>query len=200
MNVKQTCFGRHWQHMMVKRTKVNIEDGTNFWITAPKDGYIIKPTAHAFPHNLVSYLYIQQLNNCDACVVTKSFVNSKGHFNATIYLVSYDTVVCEARFLSENRHDKTLPYVEFTFGEHWNHSRTTVQHVYKFLRMFSVYDLHLAHIAKKDKRNNNDTYSYTKYYGINSMNNVYCYNFSSDNAILDFKLNDASRVVRRMIG
>lgn len=197
MNVKQTCFGRHWQHIMVKSTEVSFEDGTNFWIKAPKDGYIIKPTVHVFMHNRATYMYIQQLKNCDACIVTTSCVHSKGHFNATMYLVSYDTVVCEARFLSENRHDEFLPYVEFTFGEHWNHSRTTIQHVYKFLHLFGICDLHLSHIAKKDKRDNNDTYSYTKYYGINSMNRIYCYDFSSDDAILDFKLNDASRIVWR---
>lgn len=197
MNIKETCFGRHWKHMLVKRTKITLENGNDFWVSAPKNGFIIKNTAHEFYRNIASYMYIQQLNNCDACIVTKSCVHSQGHFNATMYLVSYNTVVCEARFLSENRHNETLPYVEFTFGEHWNYSNTTTQHVYKFLRMFGIYDLHLSDIAKKDKRNNNDKYSYTKYYGINYVNRVYCYDFSSADAILDFKLNDASRIVWR---
>ena len=114
-----------------------------------------------------------------------------------MYLISFDTVVCEARFLSENKHDETLPYVEFVFGEHWNYSHTTVQHVYKFLRMFGIKDLCISEYAKQDKKLGCGTYTYASYVRHNSVGKSYQFRFSSDNAILDFKLNDASRVVWR---
>lgn len=198
--IKQTCFGRHWQHMLVKSAQVHLENGTNFKVSAPKNGYIIKNTVHEFYHNMASYISIQQLNSCDACVVTKSVIHSQGHFIATMYLVSYDTVVCEARFLSENRNDETLPYVELIFGEHWNYSRTTIQHVYKFLRMFGINNLCISEYAKQDKKLGCGTYTYASYIRHNNIGRAYQFRFSSANAILDFKLNDASRIVWREIG
>lgn len=30
MSIKKTCFGRHWQHMLVKSTTVPFENGINF--------------------------------------------------------------------------------------------------------------------------------------------------------------------------
>jgi len=200
MNIKQTCFGGHWQHMLVKSTNVSFENGINFELTAPKNGYIIKNTSHEFYSNNASYMYIQQLKSCNACVVTRSCVNLQGHFNTTMYLVSFDTVVCKVRFLSENRNDGTLPYVEFTFGQHWNYSRTTVRHVYTFLRMFGIKDLCISEYAKQDKKLGNGTYTYARYVRHNDVGKAYQIRFSSDNAILDFKLNDAQRIVWREIG
>ena len=200
MSIDKTCFGRHWQHMLAKSVKVTFENGTNFEVSAPKNSYIIKDTVQRFMHNYASYMYIQQLNSCDACIVTNSCVYSKGHFNATMYLVSYDTVVCEARFLSENWHNENLPYVEFTFGEHWNYSRTTVQHVYKFMRMFGIKDLCISDYAKQDKKIGCGTYTYASYIRHNNVNRPYQIRFSSAKAILDFKLNDAQRIVWREIG
>ena len=200
MNIKQTCFGRHWQHMLIKSAQVHLENGTDFKVSAPKDGFIIKNTAHEFYRNIASYMVIQQLNSCDACVVSKNVIHSQGSFIETMYLVSYDTVVCEARFLSENRNDDTLPYVELIFGEHWNYSYTTVQHVYKFLRMFDIKDLRISDYAKQDKKLGCGTYTYASYVRHNGMGRAYRIRFSSDKAILDFKLNDASRIVWREIG
>lgn len=196
-NVKTTMFGRHYTHMMVKHASEHTNIGVLFEVSAPKNGYIIEPTVKAFGKDALQYVYVQRLNNCDACIVTTSCVHSVGHFNSTIRLVSYDTVIAEVRFLSENRNDDTKPYMEMIIGEHWNYSRTTIQHLYKFLRMFGVTDICINDYAKSDKSLGSGTYSYATYACTNNVGNKFVLRFSSARAITDFALNNAQHVIDR---
>ncbi len=197
MTIKNTMFGRHYAHDFVNRAHKICNNGINFVIEAPKNGFIIASTVKPFYNDALQYAYVQQLNNCDACIVTTSCVHSHGHFNSTMRLVSYDTVVCEVSFLSENRNDSSKPYMRITIGEHWNYSRTTVKHVYKFLRMFGITNLSISQLAKYDKKNNNNRYSYTPYQRHNNIGKLYEVCFTDD-TIYDFALNNAQHVIDRM--
>lgn len=196
-NVKTTVFGRHYQHMMVKDVIKRTNAGVLFAISAPRDGYILKYTVKAFGENALQYVCVQRLNNCDACIVTTSCAHSYGHFNSTMRLISYDTMIAEVRFLSENRNDNSKPYMECIIGEHWNYSRTTVQHLYKFLRMFGITDICVNDYAKQDKRIGCDTYTYASYVHANNVGRLYHLRFSSARAITDFALNNAQHVIDR---
>lgn len=196
MTIKNTVFGRHYAHDFVTHTHMTCNNGVDFEISAPKNGFIIAGTVRPFYDSLM-YACVQQLNNCDACIVTTSCVHTHGHFNSTMRLVSYDTVVCEVSFLYENISDSSKPYMRVTIGEHWNYSRTTVQHVYKFLRMFGITNLSVSQLAKYDKKHNDNQYSYTTYQRRNNVDKLYEVCFTDD-TITDFRLNNACRVIDRM--
>ncbi len=196
-NVKTTMFGRHYTFNMVKHAKEYTNAGVLFEVSAPRDGYIIKDTVKAFGENALQYTFVQRLNNCDACMVTTSCVHSYGHFNCTMRLVSYDTVIAEVRFLSENRNDDTKPYMELIIGEHWNYSRTTIQHLYKFLRKLGITDICINDYARYDKILGDGRYTYIAYRCANNIGKLYRLRFSSARAITDFALNNAQHVIER---
>lgn len=193
-----TVFARHYKHMFVRKYGRYTNMGDMFYLEAPKDGYIIRDTIKRFDSNALRYMYIQQLNSCDACIVTTSCVHQYGHFNSTMRLVSYDTVVCEIQFLSENAHDSAKAYINIIIGEHWNYSRTTVQHVYKFLRKFGITSLQISALAKHDKRVGNGHYSYNKYPFTNNVGKLYTVQFC-DAYVYDFAYGNAQHFVDRMI-
>lgn len=197
MTIKTTMFGRHYAHDFVKHTHMTCNNGVDFEIDAPKNGVIIASTVKPFYNDALQYAYVQQLNNCDACIVTTSCVHSRGHFNATIRLVSYDTVVCEVSFLSENSGDFSKPYICVTIGEHWNYSRTTVQHVYKFLRMFGITNINISDMSRYDKKLGCGKYTYATYVMRNNIDRLYQLRFTDD-TITDFALNNAQHVIDRM--
>lgn len=197
MTIKRTMFGRHYAHDFVKHTHMMCNNGIDFEIDAPKNGYIIAGTVKPLFDDAVQYAYVQQLNNCDACIVTTSCVHSRGHFNSTMRLVSYDTVVCEVSFLSENSHDDSKPYMCVTLGKHWNYSRTTVQHVYKFLRMFGITNIGVSDIAKHDIKLGCGLYTYATYVMHNNIGKLYQMRFTDD-TFYDFALNNAQHVIDRM--
>lgn len=198
MTIAKTMFGRHYSYDFVKATHMRTSDGTDFHITAPKNGYIIAGTVQRFASDALRYMYVQQLNSCDACIVTTSCVHSRGHFNSTMRLVSYDTVVCEVTFnphILVRRHG--YPYCNIVIGEHWNYSRTTVQHVYKFLRKLGFTSVWINAYAKRDAKQPNDYWC--SYKIVNNVGNVAKLQFASERAITDFALNGATRFVDRMI-
>lgn len=197
MTIKNTMFGRHYTYDFIKHTHMACNNGIDFEIEAPKDGFIIAGTVKRFFDDALQYAYVQQLNNCDACIVTTSCVHSHGHFNSTMRLISYDTVVCEVSFLSENSRDDSKPYMCITIGEHWNYSRTTVQHVYKFLRMFGVTNVNISDMARYDKKLGCGRYTYATYVLHNNMAKPYQLRFTDD-TITDFALNNAMHVIDRM--
>lgn len=197
MTIKRTMFGRHYAHDFVKHTHMTCNNGIDFEINAPNNGFIIAGTMKRFFDNALQYAYVQQLNNCDACIVTTSCVHSLGHFNSTMRLVSYDTVVCEVTFLYENRNDNSKPYMCVTIGEHWNYSRTTVQHVYKFLRMFGITNISISNMAKHDLKLGCGRYTYATYLLHNNIGKLYQLRFTDD-TIYDFALNNAQHVINRM--
>lgn len=200
MTIERTVFGKHYTWDYVKHAHRYLSyDTTYFTVDAPRDGYIINSTVKQFGFASLRYMYIQQLNNCDACIVTTSCVHSLGHFNSTMHLISYDTLICEATFLSENRRDDSKPYVRFTIGEHWNYSRTTVQHLYKFLRKFGFTNISISNLAKRDKKDGNGSYTYQLFTITNNQNKIGEICFTSANAITDFALNNAQHFVDRMI-
>lgn len=197
MSIKETVFGRHYSHDYVKHTHMVTDDGTDFQITAPKDGYIIKSTVQRFYNDAIQYAYVQQLNSCDACIVTTSCVHSRGHFLSTMRLISYDTVVCEVTFNPHSMVKDGFPYCNIVIGEHWNYSRSTVQHTYKFLRKFGFTNVSINEYAKLDAKQPND---YWHGYRItNNVGNVAQLRFTSERAITDFTLNDAPHFIERMI-
>lgn len=197
MTIQNTMFGRHYTYDYVKHAHMVTRNDIDFRIDAPKNGYIIKGTVKRFAADALRYMCVQQLNSCDACIVTTSCVHSVGHFNATMRLVSYDTLICEATFLSENMRQPNKPYLRITIGEHWNYSQTTVQHLYKFLRMFDIY-IPISDIAKKDKKQGNGKYTYeiTEHYNNQDRLFELCF---TDDCITDFALNNAQHFVDRMI-
>lgn len=200
MSIQRTVFGRHYAYDYVKHATRKLDYFTDmFTVDAPHDGYIINGTVKQYGFNSLRYMCIQQLNKCDACIVTTSCVNSTGHFTSTMRLVSYDTLICEATFLSENRHDDNKPYVRFTIGEHWNYSRTTIQHLYKFLRMFGFVNVSVSDLAKRDIKDGNGAYTYQLFTVTNNRNKIGEICFTSANAITDFALNNAQHFVDRMI-
>lgn len=199
MTIEKTVFGRHYAYDYVKHAHRMTRNDVMFELDAPKNGYIINGTVKQFGLNGLQYMCIQQLNKCDACIVTTSCVTNTGHFNSTMRLVSYDTLICEATFLSENMHDDCKPYVRFTIGEHWNYSRTTVQHLYKFLRMFGFTNVCISDLARHDMKDGNGTYTYQLFTVTNNRNKISEICFTSANAITDFALNNATHFVDRMI-
>ena len=198
MSIEKTVFGKHYKHEYCKATTFTFSDGSEFKLTAPKNGYIIRDTVHELVKGskMLRYMYVQQLNNCDACIVTTSCVSSHGHFNATMRLISYNTLVVEAA-MHNYKVPNDAPYVTFVIGEHWNHSRTTVQHVYKFLKMFGFTNVSVSKLYQYDKRYNSTTWA--AYPIANNVGKIGEIMFTSERAILDFQLNDASRFVDRMI-
>lgn len=197
MTIKNTVFGRHYSYDYVKHTHMTTSDGTDFHIDAPNNGYIIEGTVKRFGAIAVRYMCVQQLNNCDACIVTTSCIHKHGHFNSTVRLVSYDTVVCEVTFNPRCMVNEGYPYCNIVIGEHWNYSRTTVQHVYKFLRKFGFTSVPINEYAKFDAKTPND-YWYS-YEITNNVGNVAKLQFASEHAITDFALNHAQHFVDRMI-
>lgn len=197
MTIENTVFGRHYAYDFVTHTHMECNNGIDFEIKAPKNSLIIASTVKPFYKDALQYAYVQQLNNCDACIVTTSCVHSRGHFNSTMRLISYDTVVCEVSFLSENSRDDSKPYMCVTIGEHWNYSRTTVQHVYKFLRMFGITNISISDMAKSDKKLGCGRYTYAVYALYNNIGKLYWLCFSDD-TITDFALNNAQHVIDRM--
>lgn len=197
MTIKRTVFGRHYAHDFVNRAHKMCNNGVDFVIEAPKDGLIIASSVKRFFNDALQYAYVQQLNNCDACIVTTSCVHSSGHFNSTMRLISYDTLVCEVSFLYENRGDSSKPYMCVTIGEHWNYSRTTVQHVYKFLRMFGITNISISDMARYDKKLGCGKYTYATYALHNNIGKLYQLRFTDD-TITDFALNNAQHVIDRM--
>ena len=197
MNVRETVFGRHYTYDMFNSVSRETREGNVFTVNAPKKGYVLASTVKPFMNDGLRYMYIQQLNNCDACILTTSCVNSHGHFNSVMRLISYDTCVCEVIFLSENRGNPSKPYARFTIGEHWNYSRTTVQHLYKFLRKFGITNLAVNDLAKADKKQGNGRYTYELTEHVNNVGNVFEVCFTDSIGILDFALNDAQRIVNR---
>lgn len=197
MTIKNTVFGRHYSYDYVKHTHMTASDGTDFHIDAPNNGYIIKSTVKRFGANALRYMYVQQLNNCDACIVATSCVHNHGHFISTVRLVSYDTVVCEVTFHPRCMVKEGYPYCNIVIGEHWNYSRTTVQHVYKFLRKFGFTNVPINEYANFDAKTPND-YWYS-YEITNNVGNVAKLQFASERAITDFALNHAQHFVDRMI-
>lgn len=198
MSIEKTVFGKHYKHEYRKSVNFVFPDGSDFKLTAPKNGYIIHDTVHELNKDskVVRYMYVQQLNNCDACIVTTSCVSSHGHFNATMRLISYDTLVVEAAMHNYKLPDGE-PYVTFVIGEHWNYSRTTVQHVYKFLKMFGFTNVSISQLYQRDKRNN--LTAWTAYPIVNNVGKIGEILFTSERAILDFQLNGSTRFVDRMI-
>ena len=199
MTIEKTMFGRHYAYDYVKHARRMSNERVMFSVDAPRNGYIINGTVKQFGYDALQYMYIQQLNSCDACIVTTSCVHSVGHFNSTMRLVSYDTLICEATFLSENIRDDKKPYVRFTIGEHWNYSRTTVQHLYKFLRMFGFNNVCINDIAKRDKKDGNGSYTYQLFTITNNVDKIGEICFTSSDAFTDFALNNAQHFVDRMI-
>lgn len=197
MTLDKTMFGRHYSYDYVKHAHMLTNDGTDMNVDAPKNGYIIKGTLKRFCNDALRYMYVQQLNNCDACIVTTSCVHSHGHFLSTMRLVSYDTVVCEVTFNPHTLVKEGYPYCNIVIGEHWNYSRTTVQHVYKFLRMLGITNVSINDYAKLDAKKPND-YWYG-YKITNNVGNVAELRFASERAITDFALNHAQNFVDRMM-
>lgn len=199
MTIETTTFGRHYAYDYVKHATRKLDYFTDmFTVNAPKGGYIINGTVKPFGFNSLQYMYIQQLNKCNACIVTTSCVTNTGHFNSTIRLVSYDTLICETTFLSENMHDDSKPYIRFTIGEHWNYSQTTIQHLYKFLRKFG-FTVRINDLAKRDVKDGNGKYTYQLFTVTNNRNKIGEICFTSADAITDFALNNAQHFVDRMI-
>ncbi len=197
MTIKNTVFGRHYSYDFVKHAHMVTNCGNDFNIYAPDNGYIIEGTVKRFGADGLRYMCVQQLNSCDACIVTTSCVHSLGHFNSTMRLVSYDTVVCEVTFNPRGLVKAGYPYCNIVIGEHWNYSRTTVQHVYKFLRKLGFTSVSISDYAKRDAKKPNDYwYSYDI---VNNVGNVARLQFASERAITDFALNHAHHFVDRMI-
>lgn len=197
MTIDKTMFGRHYGYDFVSHTHMLKNDGTDMHIDAPRNGYIIEGTVKKFGADALRYMYVQQLNNCDACIVTTSCVNNHMHFASTMRLVSYDTVVCEVTFNPRSLVKDGYPYCNIVIGEHWNYSRTTVQHVYKFLRKLGITNVSISKYAKLDAKQPND-YWYG-YKITNNVGNVAELRFASERAITDFALNHAQTFVDRMI-
>lgn len=197
MAIKDTCFGRHYKHCYCDTVSRETKNGTMFNVHAPNKGLIISDTVHTFLDNALQYAYVQQLHHCNACIVTTSCVHSRGHFNSTMRLVSYDTVVCEVSFYPHSMVENGSPYCSIIIGEHWNYSRTTVQHVYKFLRMFGITNVSISDYAKRDARASKDVWN--SYIITNNVGNNIELRFCSARAITDFAYNNAQRFVERMI-
>lgn len=197
MTIKNTVFGRHYSYDYVKNTHMTTNAGTDFHITAPNNGYIIKGTVKRFTRDSLQYMYVQQLNSCDACIVTTSCVHSRGHFTSAMRLISFDTVVCEVTFNPHSMVKDGYPYCNIVIGEHWNYSRTTVQHVYKFLRKLGFTSVSISDYAKRDAKQPNDYWH--EYHIVNNVGNVARLQFASERAITDFALNHAQHFVDRMM-
>lgn len=196
--LKKTTFGRKFVGQYCNSVSRVIRNGETFKAVTPKNCFIIRDTAKAVKYtDGMQYMTIQQLNNCDACILTSDFVTKHCTFSATMYLISYDTVICTAIYHPENRKDANKPYVTIEVSEHWNYSRTTVQHVYKFLRRFGITTLSLSELEKQDKRAHNGEFGYMPYEFRNNVNKLYEIVFCSDIAITDYVIGEASRVVYR---
>lgn len=196
--IKKTTFGRKFSGQFCNGVWRNMRNGEPFRVNAPNNGQLICDTVKPVKYtDGVEYMTIQQLNSCDACILAHGLATPTGVFNATMYLVSYDTVICTARFHPENRKNANKPYVAIEISEHWNYSRTTVQHVYKFLRRFGITTLSLSELEKQDKRSNNGKFGYHPYEFRNNVNKLYEIVFCSDIAINDYIVGEASRVVYR---
>lgn len=197
--IKKTTFGRKFVRQYVKKVSKPLRDGTMFTVTCPKDGLLIRDTVKTAKYaDGLEYMYVQQLKSCDACILVSGLATSRGRFGVTMYLVSYDTVVCEARVNSRAKDFSDEPFVEFEISEHWNYSRTTVQHVYKFLSMFSnMPSFSIKNLEKQDKRTHNGKFGYTPYEFRSDKGTLYNIVFCSDIAINDYVIGEASRVVYR---
>lgn len=196
--LKKTTFGRKFVGQYCNAVIDTLRNGETFKVIAPRNMLLIRNTVKPVKYaDGMQYMNIQQLNSCDACILTSAYATKTGTFNATMYLVSYDTVVCTAIFHPENRKDDGKPYVTIELSEHWNYSRTTVQHVYKFLRKFGITTLSLSDLEKQDKRVNNGKFGYAPYAFRNNVNKLYEIVFCSDIAINDYIVGEASRVVYR---
>jgi len=196
--LKKTTFGRKFVHQYENTVSHTLRNGETFKVSSPKNMLLIRDTVKPVKYaDSIQYMNIQQLNSCDACILSSGLITKHGEFTATMYLVSYDTVVCTAIFHPENRKQDNKPYVTIEVSEHWNYSRTTVQHVYKFLRRFGITTLGLSELEKQDKRTHNGKFGYTPYEFRNNVNKLYEIVFCSDIAINDYIVGEASRVVYR---
>lgn len=195
MSIKNTVFGRHVMHELCKSVHIKREDDYTLELNAPNDGYIIKHTAKFLKANdSCSYMTIQQLNNCDSCIITKMYIGSyknysNGCFSATQYLVSYDTVICEVEFNINKKHETRI-----VIGSNWNYSPTTVQHTYKFLRRFGITNISINDMYKKDIKKLGYE-SYTDIPITNNVGNTFYIRFSSSRAIPTFKYNNAYHII-----
>ena len=196
--IKQTTFGRKFIRQYCNAVSHVLTNGKTFTVTAPRNMLLIRDTVKPVKYaDGMQYMNIQQLNSCDACILTSGLATSRGIFDATMYLVSYNTVICTAIFHPENQKADNKPYVTIEISEHWNYSRTTVQHVYKWLRKFGITSLSLSELKKQDKRAHNGKFGYTPYEFRNNVNKLYEVVFCSDIAINDYVVGEASRVVYR---
>ena len=195
--LKRTTFGRKFVRDYANSVSRPLRNGTMFTVNAPKDGLLIVSTVKtAMYADGLEYMYIQQLKSCDACILTSGLATPRGMFNTRMYLVSYDTIVCESSVNS--RCFENEPFVDFEISEHWNYSRTTVQHVYKFLNMFgNVPKFSISELEKQDKRTHNGKFGYKPYEFRSHTNTLYHVVFCSDIAITDYGIGNASRVVYR---
>lgn len=197
--LKRTTFGRKFIRDYANSVSRPLRDGTMFTVNAPKNGLLIVSTVKAAKYaDGLEYMYIQQLYSCDACILTSGLATSRGMFDVTMYLVSYDTVVCEARVNSRAKDFSDEPFIEFEISEHWNYSRTTVQHVYKFLRMFgNMPCFSIKELEKLDKLAHNGKFGYKPYEFRSDKGTLYHVVFCSDIVINDYIIGEASRVVYR---
>ena len=98
---------------------------------------ILKSTVHV-QGSFVTCATIQQLHSCNACVIAShgyvraddNIIYPMKHHSVKMWLVSYDTVVCTYEMLPLGNGYSWI----VTFNENTMYSRTTVQHVYKFLK------------------------------------------------------------------
>lgn len=196
--LKKTTFGRKFVGQYCNAVSRTISSGKTYKVVTPKNCQIIRDTVKSVKYaEGLQYMTVQQLNNCNACILTSDFAYEHCTFSATMYLVSYDTVICTAIYHPENRKNDSKPYVTIEVSEHWNYSRTTVQHVYKFLRRFGITSLSLSELEKQDKKVNNGKFGYRPYEFRNNVNKLYEIVFCSDIAINDYIIGEASRVVYR---
>lgn len=197
--IKKTTFGRKFVGQYAKEISKPLRNGAMFTVTCPKDGLLIRDTVNTARYaDGLEYMYVQQLKSCDACILVSGLATSRGMFDVTMYLVSYDTVVCEARVNSRAKDFSDEPFVEFEISEHWNYSRTTVQHIYKFLSMFSnMPSFSIKELEKQDKRANNGKFGYKPHEFRSDKGALYHVVFCNDIAITDYAIGEASRVVYR---
>lgn len=197
--LKSTTFGRKFVNQYENAVLCTLRNGVIFTVTCPKDGLLIRDTVKPARYtDGAKYMYVQQLKSCDACILVSGLATSRGRFNVTMYLVSYDTVVCEARINSHAKDFSDEPFIEFEISEHWNYSHTTVQHVYKFLSMFSnMPSFSIKELEKQDKRAHNGKFGYTPYKFRSDKGTLYHVVFCSDIAINDYIIGESSRVVYR---
>ena len=137
------------------RFKLNI-NGIDRTFTAPKNAVILDHSIYN-DKNLVFYATIEQLNTCEANIVTthayrveQNGVYPLEWFQNELYLVSYNTVVTCYRLQSHEDYrlsKQNICYLEI--GDMWNYSRTTVQHVYKFLKHVGLGNLHVSDVCDK---------------------------------------------------